>query len=307
MQQSVIFGILLTILNHRKVKREYLAEKFEVSTRTVQRYIDVLGEAGVPIISTRGKNGGFSVTDDFKLDSSFFTEAEVARIISCLNAMRPNYPDSICRDVTDKLLNASRNKQEEKYLVRSDSLVIDVGSWNNPLQYRGKMQVINKAIETNTSVILQYVDAKEYKSQRKFDPYSLVLKEGVWYVYGFCYLRNDFRLFRLARIKSLTLTEEAFEKRPSDVYEKLKGNFDDNPPIDVEFEFYNTVLAEVEEWLGTEAVSERGTQYVAKATLYDEKIVLSKLLSFGSSIKVISPKYMKDAIKKECQLVLKNW
>jgi len=307
MQQSVIFGILLTILNHRKVKREYLAEKFEVSTRTVQRYIDVLGEAGVPIISTRGKNGGFSVTDDFKLDSSFFTEAEVARIISCLNAMRPNYPDNICRDVTDKLLNASRNKQEEKYLVRSDSLVIDVGSWNNPLQYRGKMQVINKAIETNTSVILQYVDAKEYKSQRKFDPYSPVLKEGVWYAYGFCYLRNDFRLFRLARIKSLTLTEEAFEKRPSDVYEKLKGNFDDNPPIDVEFEFYNTVLAEVEEWLGTEAVSERGTQYVAKATLYDEKIVLSKLLSFGSSIKVISPKYMKDAIKKECQLVLKNW
>ena len=97
MQQSDIFGILLTILNHRKVKREYLAEKFEVSTRTVQRYIDVLGEAGVPIISTRGKNGGFSVTDDFKLDSSFFTEAEVARIISCLNAMRPNYPDSICR------------------------------------------------------------------------------------------------------------------------------------------------------------------------------------------------------------------
>jgi len=306
MQQSVIFGILLTILNHRKVKREYLAEKYEVSTRTVQRYVDVLNEAGVPIISTRGKNGGFSVTDDFKLDNAFFTEPELSRVISCLNAMRTNYNDNICRDVIDKLTNVSRNKQEEKYLVRSDSLIIDIGPWNNPSQYRGKMEVINKAIESSYSLMLDYVNAREFRSNRMFDPYSLVLKEGVWYVYGYCHMRSDFRLFRLTRIKSLTLTENKFDKKVSDVYEKLRGNFDDDLRIDVEFEFYSTVLSEVEEWLGPDAVSERGTQYVAKATLFDEKIILSKLLSFGSSIKVLSPKYLKDEITKECKLILKN-
>ncbi len=306
MQHSVIFGILLTILNHRKVKREYLAEKYEISTRTVQRYVDVLNEAGIPIISIRGKNGGFSVTDDFKLENSFFTEAEVARILSCMNAMRANFPDGICRDITDKLLNTARNKREEKYLVRTDSLIIDIGSWNNPVQYRGKMEVINKAIEGAYTVNLEYVDAKEYQSHRLFDPYSLVLKDGSWYVYGFCHLRGDFRLFRLTRIRSLTITEDVYQKKPSDVYEKLRGDFDDQSPIDLEFEFYSTVLAEVEEWLGPDAVSERGTQYVAKATLYNENVVLAKLMSFGSSVRVLSPRSLKDRIVGECRRILKN-
>jgi len=306
MQQSVIFGILLTILNHRKVKRDYLAEKFEISTRTVQRYVDVLNEAGVPIISIRGKNGGFTVTDDYKLDNSFFTEAEVNRIISCMNAMRANFPDNLCTNITDKLLNTTRNKHDENYLVKTDSLIIDIGSWNNPGQYRGQMEVINKAIEGGFSIILEYVDAKEYKSQRKFDPYSLVLKDGAWYVYGYCHLRQNFRLFRLTRIKSLNLTDEIYEKRPSDVFEKLRGDFEYGAPIDVEFEFYSTILAEVEEWLGADAISERGTQYIAKATLYEGNVLLSKLLSFGSSINVISPKSLKNQIADECKRILSN-
>lgn len=307
MQQSVIFGILLTLLNKRKVKRSYLAEKYEISTRTVQRYIDVLNEAGVPIVSVSGANGGFWVADNFRLETSYFSEEEISRIVSCISAMRANFNDNVCRDILDKMQNTARNKSNDQYLVKSDSLIIDIGTWNNPSQYRGKMEVINKAIEGSFSLEMNYIDSKERETHRMFDPYSLVLKEGVWYVYGFCHLRQDFRLFRLTRIASLHITKKTFEKKPSDVFERIKRHIDDGMEVDVEFEFYSTALAEIEEWLGPEAVIERGVQYVAKATLYGGNALISKLLSFGSSVKVLRPAALREEIAVECKRILESY
>lgn len=305
MKTSIMFGILLTILNNRKVKRDYLAEKFEVSTRTVARHIDSLCEAGVPIITVRGANGGYMVADDFRLERSFFTEDELHRLLSCLNATATTFGSN--HELVEKLKHIGKVKENEKYLLKTDTLIIDVGTWTNPQNYRGKMEAINKAIDGDLTLHMSYTDNKDYYSVRDFDPYCLVLKEGVWYVYGFCHLRNDFRLFRLARIRSLTITDEKFVRRECDVYEKLNGTFDDTDLVEVEFEFFSTALADVEEWLGYDAITERGTNYVAKASLYGGNLLINKLLSFGSSIKILKPAALKEELLVECKRILKRY
>ena len=126
-------------------------------------------------------------------------------------------------------------------------------------------------------------------------------------MYGFCHLRNDFRLFRLARIKNMTITENKFERKESDVYEKLNGVFDDTDLVELEFEFFSTALSEVEEWLGHEAISERGHTYIAKASLYGGNLLINKLLSFGSSIKILKPQALKEELLVECRRVLKRY
>ncbi len=306
MKTSVMFGILLTILNHRKVKCEFLAEKFEISTRTVARHIDTLCESGVPIISVRGANGGYMIADDFKLERSFFTEDELHRLLTCLNATATSFEGQNL-DLIEKLRHIGKVKENEKYLLKTDTLIIDVGTWTNPQNYRGKMEAINKAIDEDITLNMAYTDNKDLYSVRDFDPYCLVLKEGIWYVYGYCHLRNDFRLFRLARIKQLTLTDDKFVRKESDVYEKLNGTFDDTDLVDVEFEFYSTALSEVEEWLGPDAISERGTTYIAKASLYGGNLLINKLLSFGSSIKILKPQALKEELLVECARTMKQY
>ena len=301
-----MFGILLTILNNRKVKRDYLAEKFEISTRTVARHIDSLCEGGVPIITVRGANGGYMIADDFKLERSFFTSDELHRLLTCLNAPATSFAGQN-HDLIEKLKHIGAVKENEKYLLKTDTLIIDVGTWTNPQNYRGKIEALNKAIDGDFTVNMGYTDNKDYFSVRDFDPYCLVLKEGAWYTYGYCHLRRDFRLFRLTRIKSLTITDKKFVRKESDVYEKLSGNFDDTDLIDVEFEFFSTALSEVEEWLGPEAISERGASYIAKASLFGGNLLINKLLSFGSSIKVLKPQALKEELLVECSRVLRRY
>ncbi|MCH5164337.1 MAG: YafY family transcriptional regulator [Clostridiales bacterium] len=306
MKTGIMFGILLTILNNRKVKREYLAEKFEISTRTVARHVDTLCEAGVPIITMRGVNGGYMIADDFKLERSFFTKDELHRLLTCLNATATSF-DGQNYDLIEKLKHIGAVKENEKYLLKTDTLIIDVGTWTNPQNYRGKIEAINKAIDGDFTVNMAYTDNKDHYTVRDFDPYCLVLKEGVWYTYGFCHKRNDFRLFRLTRISNLKLTENKFVRRESDVYEKLNGSFDDQSLVEVEFEFFSTARSEIEEWLGVEAISERGTTYIAKASLYGGNLLINKLLSFGSSIKILKPQALKEELLIECNRILRRY
>ena len=307
MKTEIMFAILLTLLNKRKVSGEYLAEKFEISTRTVMRHIESLCNAGIPIVAVRGVGGGYMIADDFRLERSFFTPEEISRILTCLNATENSFDDKVNLSIKDKLSNIALIKEDEKYLLKTDKLIIDIGTWTNPQHYRAKIGVINKAIDGDFALHLEYVDNKEYYSEREVDPYCLVLKEGVWYAYGYCHLRQDFRLFRLTRMKNVTLTDKHFERKECNVYEKLRGTFDDLDIVDVEFEFFSTSLSDVEEWLGREAISERGTQYIAKASLYGGNLLINKLLSFGSSIKILKPASLREELMVECQRIIHRY
>ncbi|VDY71090.1 putative transcriptional regulator [Streptococcus sanguinis] len=82
MKLERLIYILLALLNKRQITAKEIAERFEISTRTVYRDMDTLSLAGIPIYSERGDKGGFYIPDDYKMDSSFFTEEEKQFIIN---------------------------------------------------------------------------------------------------------------------------------------------------------------------------------------------------------------------------------
>ena len=297
---SLTFSILLTILTGGKVTKRYLAEKFEISERTVIRYVESIAAAGVPIYSVRGKNGGYSVSNEYQFDTTFFTDFEMAHMKKLLAGVG----GEVSLAISDKLGYMSKRKRDAQFLIETDDLIIDAGTWQNPSLYRSKMETLQRAIDKRTSLNMMYVDRYESHTHRLFDPYCRILKDGLWYVYGWCHYREDFRLFKLARIKSLIETDETFERKPCDVYAKLDGNFDDLETANVEFEFSSTILGEIEEWLGFDAVTERGYKYVAVAELPINRATMAKLLGFGSAIRIISPASVKNEIADECRRII---
>lgn len=303
MQNWVLYGIMMTLLIKKKASRRFLAEKYEVSERTISRYVDTLSEAGVPIYSLAGKEGGYAISDEYKLDKTLFSPEELRRLVTCVKAA-PD--DAMKSSILDKLQHMSMRKDDDKYLLKNDTLVIDAASWTNPTAFRNKMTIINEAIENGTSLDIKYTDRYDISSTRRFDPYSLALKEGIWYAYGWCHYRKDFRLFRLARITSIIKTDEIFARREGNVYDKLSGIFADVPTVDLEIEFSSTILGEIEEWLGADAISEKGLQYTASSIVYSGNILIKKLLSFGSSVKVLKPAAVKEELLVECKRILRN-
>jgi len=307
MQFSVILGILLSVLNKRKkITREELAKKYELSTRTISRYIDVIIAAGVPIEAETGLGGGFSIPDTYRLDRSFFSKEELKRLSTCVIAMQSSFADNMNKTLLDKISNMTQNKNDEKYLLKSDSLIIDTSSWTNPDGYRAKFEVINKAISEELAIKIHYMDRHELKSERIYDPYSLVLKEGIWYLYGWCHLRRDFRLLKLSRIRNMSITAKHFVRKASDVYRKLNEAFDDNELIEMEIEFSSTILSQIEEWLGLDSVTDTGVMYRASASVFGGNVLINKLLSFGSSIRVLSPNALKEELLIECRRIILN-
>lgn len=305
-----MFGILMTLLNsERPVSRKALADKFEMSERTISRYIDAMSaDCDIPVVTSFGAGGGYSLADNYRLNRTYFSTDEYDRLLTAVAAVEKELNDDVTAAIKDKLINLRTDSESDKYLVKNDRLVIDSTSWLNPDSYRGVMAAINRAIDESRVVSISYIDKLGSKTVRDFDPYTLALKEGVWYVYGFCHSRNDFRLFKLSRIKELSLKNESFTvKSGGDVYLKLREEFIDRKKADIEIAFDSDALAAVEEWLGVDSIRQTKDGYVASGYVYSEDLLLKKLLALGSHVKVLSPDYVAEELRAELKRTLQGY
>lgn len=209
MQQSTVFSILMILLTKRKVSREYLAERFSVSTRTVSRYLNILEDAGVPIVSAPGIGGGIAIADDFTVDRTFLSESELARIRSALDRTADEFPDNVNRALSEKLLHIGKSRERDGWTVKQDELYIDC-EYEQAAFLRPRLRTLSQAIEAKRAVDIKYTDSRGCVSYRTVEPYTLVFKSGAWYVYAMCRLRGDFRLFRLSRIRDIRITSKSF-------------------------------------------------------------------------------------------------
>lgn len=303
-QHSVVFGMLLTIINKKKVTRDQLAEKFEISKSTVNRYINILLMAQIPLISLPGRFGGISIAEDFVLEKGFLTHEEKARLLACIKATAPTFSDNINQTLLQKISDSGDRKGNGEFLISSDTLYIDALGWTNPKFYKSKISIINNAITNSLSLDMQYCNKYGETSQRIFDPYCLALKEGVWYVYGICHKRNEYRIFKLSRIDRLLTTQNHFVRRTdADVSSKLSNDFDDMS-MTISIEFSNLRLHDIQEWLGDDSVSKNNLKYTATAVVHAGSGLIAKLMSMGSDIKVLSPASLRDDLIKECNRMI---
>ncbi len=304
--ENILDMYFYLVAKRRHVKRSELALHAGVSPRSVSRYIDALTLAGVPVYSESGANGGYYIPDDYVLSEAALHPNEKARLITCVQAAKSGFNDDVCDRVLLKLRSLA-HADLGKFALKSDTLVIDAAGWNAPVGDSPKFRVLARAVEEKRTVRMKYTDRYEYETERLMDPYCIVLKGGMWYVYSYCHARRDFRLFKLARIKDMTYTGTFFVRKESDVYAKLHGDFEQEDLVRFTIEFDNLIRPEIEEWLGTDSITDTGTKLRATAELFGGNVLLSKLLSFGSSITVTDPPALREELAVECKRMLNNY
>lgn len=307
MKFEIMLKILFELLSKKCVKAQYLAYKFEVSVRSIHRYVNSLELAGVPIYTNRGSNGGFAIIDTYRFSSSFMTEKEFTETINALNAICDSVPNQTLSNALNKLKAVIKNERSELNL-KSGNLVIDAGPWGDAVGYKNKLTIIQNSIEGCKKLYIRYHDRNGEITDRVIEPHVIVFKQGLWYVFAFCSLRNEFRFFKTSRIEQANVLDEKFTRR-NIADDDMPLNFWENTieTTDVMLEVDKSCLSDVEEWLGIESVSLINGKHVANAKLPYDNGLVTKILGYGSGIKVISPAILIDDVKKCAQDIIKNY
>ncbi len=190
MKTERLIGILSILLQRDKVTAPELAEQFEVSRRTIQRDIESLCQAGIPIATAQGTGGGISILEGYRVDRTVLTTPEMQAILAGLQSL-------------DSVSGTRRYAQLMKNLSagtggRDSHIRIDLSSWYKPT-LSPKIEAIQSAIQQHRTIRFTYFSPRE-TAVRTIEPCDLVFQWSAWYVWGWCRTRQDFRLFKLNRM-----------------------------------------------------------------------------------------------------------
>lgn len=298
MQIPVLVGIMSTLLAaDETVNAQELAQKFEISKRSVYRYVAMLSEGGIPIETRMGRNGGWGIVDTYKLKATYFTEEEYQRLIFALQSF--SLQDDVTKNAIQKL-SGLRRSHASATVLKSDQLVVDSADYS----VGDYVNVLSDCISQRLLCNIEYHSKAGAVTSRSVEPYCLILKDGSWYVYCFCRMRKAFRYFKVSRMVRLSVGER-FSPREfsvdSSVIESdvLRGK----EICEVILSLQHKALSACEEWLGMGHVARVGDGYVAKASLPYDEMLISRILSLGGGVRVEKPAKLRKAVLARCAVV----
>ncbi|MDQ7094409.1 YafY family protein [Desulfosporosinus sp. PR] len=299
MQINRLLEIVYILFEKKIVTAKKLSEHFEVSQRTIYRDVDVLSAAGIPIYANKGKGGGISLLENFVIKKSILSEKEQIDILSSLQGMKAlNVPDA---ELVLKKLAAMFDKNYTEWID------VDFSPWGSNSDEKEKFNLLKTAIINKNPVEFDYYSSYGEKTKRIIEPLQLMFKGRAWYVYGFCTVKNDYRMFRVTRIKNLALLKEKFARDiPQDIWEI--SHEATNKMIKLVMKIEASMAYRVYDEFGQEAITKNADgSFTVTANLLEDEWVYGYVLSFGDYGEVLEPEYIRKIIKGKLERNLKNY
>jgi len=250
-----LLSIILLLQSRPIWKALELAAELNVSERTVHRYMTMLDEMGIPIYSERGPYGGFSLVRGYKLPPLIFTAEEATVLYMGANLVREvwgqTYDDAVTA-VTAKLDNVLPDDLRQEVARARQSLVIGGLARMDYRPWETTIHTLRQCIGDRRCVRLLYRGFTRRKdTDRVIDPYALTFQWGLWYLVGFCHLRQEMRTFRVDRIQQIVPLGDRFTlPRDFSVREYLARGMSFEPTYKVVVHLGASVASQVREWHG---------------------------------------------------------
>ena len=208
MKLDRLLGITFYMLNHRRSTAGELAERFEVSRRTIYRDIDSLAQAGLPLYTQKGTDGGVFLMEGYRMDSGTLTKTELKEMLMVLQGAQHMLAPQGVKVAADKLSILGAQDGPTQIAMNFSAM-----PWQSHTALQRSWQVFREAIETRHTVTFTYINGKGQRSRRTVEPMTLVFRALHWYLYGFCHVKDEYRLFRLSRMLDPIADEETFVRR----------------------------------------------------------------------------------------------
>lgn len=295
-----LIGILAILLQQDKVTAPYLAEKFEVSRRTINRDIEAICKAGIPLVTTQGQNGGISIMDGYRVDRTLLTSSDMKAILAGLRSL-----DSVCGTNRYQQLMEKFSAGNSNLLISGGHIAIDLSSWYKS-SLSPKIELIQSAIEGNRKIGFNYYSPKG-ESRREIEPYLLVFQWSSWYVWGYCGDKQDYRMFKLNRMLELVCTGEIFEARELPEF-KIENDNIFRGSLEVTALFEPEFKWRLIEEYGPDSFEEQADgKLLFRFWFMDKESTFGWLLSFGNHVELISPAELRDEMGKIVKEIAKKY
>jgi len=284
-----LLAIIVFLLNHRKTTAKELAERFEVSARTIYRDIATLHGAGIPVIAVQGHEGGLAIPDGYKLSRQLFSARDLEALLATLRGVNQAMANRDLQRIIDTLDNLLLKDDCAPQPSTPQTLVVDITPWGPTRASEATVRAVQRAVDAALLLDFSYTDASGQISRRTVEPHTLVYKGYAWYLIAFCRLRHDFRLFRLSRMSGASLGHEPFLRREVGEIGRF-FQFTCGPCEAVVLRFAPSVRAKVEDFFpgGEMHVDDMGF-VTTRLELPDDPWLFSCLLGFGVDLEILSP------------------
>lgn len=296
MKNNRLFGIIYLLLSKNTITAKELADYFEVSTRTIYRDIELLSSFNIPIYMSQGKNGGVHLLENYKLDKTLLTEEEQNQILFALESL----------EKLSKSPNSITKKMQTIFQKDiPDWLCIDFNIWGLESNQNQTFPKIKQAILTSTKLKFTYYNSYGQKKERIVEPLQLHFKHNAWYILCYEESKQDYRFFKLTRIKELSLLKETFTRKIPNYPKTPKEDFKIvTLTLEISKELAYRVYDEFEE---KDIQILKNGNFQVKVSYPESDWIYGYILSFGKYLKVISPIYIREEIIRRLNETLRKY
>ncbi len=295
-----LIGILSVLLQEEKTTAPELARRFEVSKRTINRDIEDLCKAGIPICTSQGTGGGISIMDGYRMDRTILTSKDMQMILAGLRSLDSVSGSRYYGQLMEKIQAGS-----SEFITGRDSILIDLSSWYRE-SLAPKIETIQDAIGDRHLIRFRYY-APSGESERTVEPYYLIFQWSNWYLWGWCRKRKDFRLFKLNRMDKVRGTDKVFECRNVSVPD-LSNKKIFPGEIKVKALFESDQKWRLVEEFGPNCFTEQDDgRLLFTADYTDMDNLIAWIMTFGDKAEVLEPEEAREKIRATIEAMRKNY
>lgn len=296
MKINRLLEIILILLNKKSTTAKTLADRFDVSVRTIYRDIDELTLSGIPIYTAKGKGGGIYLLEDYKLNSALMTDKDTESMFMALQTLKAaDYPDA---DHVLTKLGAIFTHAQPK-----DWIEVDFSPWEMSPNTINSFTLIKNCILNQQVLFFDYVNASNNKTSRKVEPLKLFFKSRYWYLIAFCRLKKAQRVFKLVRMQNVTITSEKFIRKEPEPLTMWQHQEVDMPLVPVHLRFDNAVLYRLYDEFNASYLSIGTSSTDIIVDLPIGEWIYSYLLTFGIHVQIVSPASLKENFAKHIKKI----
>lgn len=298
MQINRLFEIVYLLLDKKQMTAKELAEHFEVSMRTVYRDVETLSSAGIPIYMSKGKGGGISLLPGFVLNKTVITEEERADILSSLKAVQ-------AVSVTDG--GTALGKLAGLFGAQDvDWIEVDFGLWGDGEKENGLFEPLKSAILEKRVVHFSYAATGSELRERTVEPLKLVFKASNWYLYAYCRLREDYRFFKLKRMRDVVVTQEHHERWVPKKVLQNENSYREGEYVKVLLKFDKQAAFRAMDDFPEYEVQSDGSVLVGGEYMKGEWIT-DIVIGYGEHCEVIRPQWLRDEVEEKLRRMVERY
>ncbi|CDB89080.1 putative uncharacterized protein [Clostridium sp. CAG:253] len=299
-----ILGIIIYLLNHDKVSAKTLAEKYNVSVRTVQRDMVNIASSGIPIYSDNGKNGGYSILPTYKLKNTNIKSDEQQIIIKALESLSTSYTNHTLESIIQKYNTIIGKEGGQK-------IFWDFGVTKENQRVQDVNKILEHAITDKRYIYFHYRNASGKEADLMVEPLAIHYKWYAWYLFAYNDEKEQYYTFKVARMENIEILNRKSFIDHGDIEVRMKESEQNyyKTCINIEVHFKEQESNLIQEYFPDCPIEKmiNGMCRIFISVPAKERLWRALLLSFGNRVKVVAPEEYKKELIDTAEKFLSNY